>query len=149
MRRDDGSAAGRAIGLRWTDVDWVASRVRVAESYTRGAFDSPKSKSRPLGADGRPSGRRARAALPALALRHPDGRGRRAAEGAIQEWMGHADASTTEIYPHYAPDPTHGAAFAEGVRGSWWLTRRGERRAVAAGGALTALVGDPALEVGP
>jgi hypothetical protein len=24
---------------------------------------------------------------------------------AIQEWMGHADASTTEIYAHYAPDP--------------------------------------------
>ncbi len=22
---------------------------------------------------------------------------------AIQEWMGHADASTTEIYSHYAP----------------------------------------------
>ena len=31
---------------------------------------------------------------------------------AIQEWMGHADASTTEIYAHYAPDPTAGAAFA-------------------------------------
>jgi integrase len=30
---------------------------------------------------------------------------------AIQEWMGHADAKTTEIYRHYAPDPTHGAAF--------------------------------------
>jgi len=26
---------------------------------------------------------------------------------------GHADASTTEIYAHYAPDPTHGAAFAQ------------------------------------
>ena len=32
---------------------------------------------------------------------------------AIQEWMGHADASTTEIYAHYAPDPTAGAAFAQ------------------------------------
>jgi integrase len=32
---------------------------------------------------------------------------------AIQEWMGHADASTTEIYSHYAPDPTGGAAFAQ------------------------------------
>jgi hypothetical protein len=30
---------------------------------------------------------------------------------AIQEWMGHADASTTEIYAHYALDPTGGAAF--------------------------------------
>jgi hypothetical protein len=26
---------------------------------------------------------------------------------------GHADASTTEIYSHYAPDPTHGGAFAQ------------------------------------
>ena len=31
----------------------------------------------------------------------------------IQEWMGHADAKTTEIYAHYAPDPTHGAVFAQ------------------------------------
>jgi integrase len=26
----------------------------------------------------------------------------------IQEWMGHADAKTTEIYRHYSPDATHG-----------------------------------------
>jgi integrase len=32
---------------------------------------------------------------------------------AIQEWMGHADAKTTEIYRHYAPDPTHGAELVE------------------------------------
>ena len=32
---------------------------------------------------------------------------------AIQEWMGHADAKTTEIYAHYAPDPTGGAVFAQ------------------------------------
>jgi len=57
---------------------------------------------------------------------------------------GHADASTTEIYAHYAPDPTHGAAFAQ--RGSR-LAGRG-RRGVAATRALTALVRDPALEVG-
>ena len=36
-----GLRQGELIGLRWTDVDWTASRVRVAESYTRGAFDSP------------------------------------------------------------------------------------------------------------
>jgi len=27
--------------------------------------------------------------------------------------MGHADAKTTEIYRHYAPDPSNGAAFVE------------------------------------
>jgi len=32
---------------------------------------------------------------------------------AIQEWMGHADARTTEIYAHYAPNPTGGVVFAE------------------------------------
>lgn len=33
----------------------------------------------------------------------------------IQEWMGHADAKTTEVYRHYAPDPTHGADMVEGA----------------------------------
>jgi hypothetical protein len=37
---------------------------------------------------------------------------------AVQEWMGHADASTTEIHAHYAPDPTGGAAFAQRAFGS-------------------------------
>jgi integrase len=37
---------------------------------------------------------------------------------AIQEWMGHADASTTEIYAHHAPDPTGGAAFAQRAFGA-------------------------------
>jgi integrase len=35
----------------------------------------------------------------------------------IQEWMGHADAKTTEVYRHYAPDPTHGADLVEGAFG--------------------------------
>lgn len=38
-----GLRQGELLGLRWLDVDWVASRVRVADSFTRGAFDSPKS----------------------------------------------------------------------------------------------------------
>jgi site-specific recombinase XerD len=33
---------------------------------------------------------------------------------AIQEWMGHADASTTQIYAHYAPDANQWC----GVRGT-------------------------------
>ena len=32
---------------------------------------------------------------------------------AIQEWMGHADAATTQIYAHYAPDATNGAGLVE------------------------------------
>jgi integrase len=37
---------------------------------------------------------------------------------AIQEWMGHADYSTTAIYAHYAPDSSNGAAFVERAFGT-------------------------------
>jgi integrase len=154
-----GLRQGELLALRWSDVDWSASRVRVAESYTRGAFHSPKShrgRSVPM-ADGlagelerhfqrsywrgdqdlvfaHPATghvldasklrKRFRTALahagaPDLTfheLRHTFGTQMAAAGAplrAIQEWMGHADASTTEIYAHYAPDPTGGAAFAQ------------------------------------
>ena len=47
---------------------------------------------------------------------------------AIQEWLGHADAKTTEIYAHYAPDSTNGAAFVDRAfgSGSVGMTDRGE-----------------------
>lgn len=48
-------------------------------------------------------------------LRHTFGT-RMAAAGAplraIQEWMGHAQYSTTEIYADYAPDQSQGAMWA-------------------------------------
>jgi integrase len=150
---------GELIGLRWCDVDWVAGRVRVAESYTRGAFDSPKShrgRSIPMSdllagelerhfqrsrwrgerdlvfahpltcqvLDASKLRKRFRAAVARTGvqdltfheLRHTFGT-RMAAAGAplrsIQAWMGHADASTTEIYSHYAPDPAGEAGYAE------------------------------------
>src|SRR4051795_3014589 len=150
-----GLRQGELIGLRWCDVDWIAGRVRVAESYTRGAFDSPKShrgRSVPMSdqlagelerhfqrtrwrgerdlvfahpltghvLDASKLRKRFRRAVAAAGvedltfheLRHTFGT-RMAAAGAplrsIQAWMGHADASTTEIYAHYAPDPA-GAA---------------------------------------
>jgi hypothetical protein len=31
----------------------------------------------------------------------------------LQEWMGHRNLATTEIYADYAPDPAYGEAFAE------------------------------------
>ncbi len=45
---------------------------------------------------------------------------------AIQEWMGHADAKTTEIYAHYAPDPSGGATFAERAFGAGGTLRDGD-----------------------
>ena len=54
-------------------------------------------------------------------LRHTFGT-RMAAAGAplraIQEWMGHRDYATTEIYADYAPDPSQGAAFAQRAFGT-------------------------------
>jgi len=41
----------------------------------------------------------------------------------IQEWMGHADAKTTEVYRHYSPDSTHGADLIEGAFGRETLSR--------------------------
>jgi hypothetical protein len=51
-------------------------------------------------------------------LRHTFGT-RMAAAGVpmrtLQEWMGHRNLATTEIYADDAPDPAYGAAFAEGA----------------------------------
>jgi integrase len=159
-----GLRQGELIALRWCDVDWSASRVRVAHSYTRDAFDSPKSvrgRSVPMGdrlgaelehhfQESRWRGENdlvfahpltghvldasklrkrfyealERGELPRITfhgLRHTFGT-QMAAGGApiraIQEWMGHADISTTEIYAHYAPDPTGGAMFAQKAFGN-------------------------------
>jgi integrase len=159
-----GLRQGELIGLRWCDIDWSAGRVRVAESYTRGAFDSPKShrgRSVPMSdllggelerhfqrthwraerdlvfahpltgrvLDASKLRKRFRRAVAAAGvedltfheLRHTFGT-RMAAAGAplraILAWMGHADASTTEIYAHYAPDPAGEACFAEKAFGS-------------------------------
>ena len=65
-----GLRQGELLALKWMDVDWLAGRVRVADNFTRGKFDSPKSHRGSLGADGRPARARARAALPALGIPH-------------------------------------------------------------------------------
>jgi integrase len=158
-----GLRQGELLALKWMDVDWLASRIRVADSYTRGVIDTPKShegRSVPMASrlareleghrcvsayrvDGDlvfchphtghlldPSKLRtrfkaalARAEVPEITfheLRHTFGTQMAAAGAplrAIQEWMGHADAKTTEIYRHYAPDPTHGAALVDAAFG--------------------------------
>jgi integrase len=159
-----GLRQGELLGLKWLDIDAHARRVRVADNFTRGKMDTPKShegRSVPMAArlghelaalrerthfnkdddlvfchpeTGHvldPSKMRKRfkdalveAGVRAITfheLRHTFGTQMAAAGAplrAIQEWMGHADAKTTEIYRHYAPDPTHGAAFVERAFGN-------------------------------
>ncbi len=159
LTRADPSGTRELLALKWLDIDWPVGRVRVADSFTRGRMDTPKShegRSVPMAArlarelaglrqrsrfradtdlvfchpdTGHvldPSKMRkrfkdalARAEVRAITfheLRHTFGTQMAAAGAplrAIQEWMGHADAKTTEIYRHYAPDPSNGAAFIE------------------------------------
>lgn len=159
-----GLRQGELLALRWRDIDWVASRIRVAESLSRRELGSPKShegRSVPMadrlaralehhfqrsayGADDdlvfcHPETgyflddsklrKRFKAAIERAEireitfheLRHTFGTQMAAAGAplrAIQEWMGHADAKTTEIYRHYAPDPTHGAALVQRAFGA-------------------------------
>jgi integrase len=154
-----GLRQGELLALKWLDIDWQVARIRVADNFTRGQMDTPKShegRSVPMAArlareledlhrrsrfrvdrdlvfchpdTGHvfdPSKMRkrfkdhlAQAGVREITfheLRHTFGTQMAAAGAplrAIQEWMGHADAKTTEIYRHYAPDPTHGAALVE------------------------------------
>jgi integrase len=155
-----GIRQGELLALRWCDVDWAAGRIRVADNYTRGEFDTPKSefgrRSVPMAdrvaralerhfqqslyrtddnlvfchpdsghvLDPSKLRKRFKEALTCAAvnqitfheLRHTFGTQMAAAGAplrAIQEWMGHGDAKTTEIYAHYAPDASGGRAFAE------------------------------------
>jgi integrase len=38
-----GMRQGELLAARWIDIDWAARRVRVADSFTRGQFGTPKS----------------------------------------------------------------------------------------------------------
>jgi integrase len=145
-----GLRQGELLVLRWCDVDWIAGCVRIAESYTRGVFDSPKSHRGRSGSmsdrlagelehhfqrtrwrgerdlvfahpltrhvlDASKLRKRFRAAVaprrrsgphvPRVArhVRHAHGNCG-APLRSIQAWVGHPDASTTEISSHYAPD---------------------------------------------
>ncbi len=162
-----GLREGELVALRWRDVDWTASVIRVRRSYTRRAWGTPKSRrssravpmaDRLAGALDRHYKRSAYQGDDHLVFCHPQtgepydasqirkrfyaamedagmgercGRdggitfhslrhtfGTRAAAAGVpmrtlQEWMGHRNIATTEIYADYAPDPAFGAAFAE------------------------------------
>ena len=162
-----GLREGELVALRWRDVDWSASVIRVRRSYTRGRLGTPKSKrsSRAVPMADRLGGeldrhfkrslykgdddlafchpqtgdpydasqirKRFYEAMEAAGLGERCGReggitfhslrhtfGTRAAGAGtpmrtLQEWMGHRNIATTEIYADYAPDPAYGAEFAE------------------------------------
>jgi integrase len=172
-----GLRQGELLALRWRDVDWLAGKVRVRQSYVRGEFGTPKSRrssravplalrlARELeelskcssfsGDDelvfahphtGRPLDRsKVLKRFKAACLRAGIGRTRRdpsgrtvsamrfhdlrhtfgtqlAAQGVplktLQEWFGHRDSKTTDIYTDYAPSSQErqwiNAAFATG-----------------------------------
>jgi len=52
-----GLRRGELLALRWHDVDWLAQRIRVRQSFVRGQFGTPKSKrstrSVPMALEGR------------------------------------------------------------------------------------------------
>ena len=155
-----GLRQGELLGLRWSDVDWRAGRLRVRRTFTRGRWGSPKSRrssrsvpmtDRVAGAlerrfqasayqadedlvfcnpqTGRPLDasrmrKRFKKALERAAvrpvrfhdLRHTFGT-HCAAAGVplrtLQEWMGHRDAKTTQVYADYAPSEHEGALVAK------------------------------------
>jgi len=164
-----GMRLGELVALRWRDVDWSASVIRVRRNYTRGHLGTPKSRrsSRALPMADRLGGeldhhyKRSlyqgddelvfchpqtggpydasqvrlrfyeamnfagmghrcgqKGGITFHSLRHTFGT-RMAAAGVpmrtLQEWMGHRNLATTEIYADYAPDPAYGAAFVEGA----------------------------------
>src|SRR5262249_38047091 len=39
-----GLRKGELLALRWRDIDWTMSRLRVRQNYVRGEFGTPKSK---------------------------------------------------------------------------------------------------------
>jgi integrase len=39
-----GLRQGELVALRWLDIDWTASRIRVRQNYVRGEFGTPKSR---------------------------------------------------------------------------------------------------------
>ena len=150
-----GLRQGELLALRWRDVDWQATRLRVRRTYTRGRFGTPKSKrsSRSVPMADRVAGelerhfqRSAYQGDDDLAFCHPltghpldasklrkrfhealDRAGLRrvrfhdlrhtfgthcAGAGVpmrtLQEWMGHKDIKTTQIYADYAPSAHEG-----------------------------------------
>ena len=72
-----GLRQGELLGLRWSDVDWLAGKVRVRRAYVRGEYGTTKS---PLGL---PSGSpEHRAAGQSFQFARAQGRSRRAGEAA-------------------------------------------------------------------
>jgi integrase len=191
-----GLRMGELVGLRWRDVDFVDSAIRVRQTYLLGAVDTPKSgKGRvvPMVEDvasalARLSQRehfttpddvvfpginggylddsalrrrykvaQAKAGLRPLRfhdLRHTFGTHaiRAVDPRELQEWMGHADFSTTEIYLSYRPSTDAaqrlGRVLGQDVRAP---SRNGSSRILDgspgphAGAATPSASGEPAL----
>jgi integrase len=96
-----GLRQGELLALKWLDVDLSVGRIRVADNFTRGRMDTPKSH------EGRSVPMAARLAM--------------GLEGLRQRSRFRADSDLVFCHPdtgnvldrHCAPDPSNGAAFVE------------------------------------
>jgi integrase len=127
-----GLRRGELVALRWRDVGFPGSLIRVRATYSHEVLTTPKSRPRAIRPDG-PGGRQrpgpprparqrdgralGRAGLRRLRfhdLRHTFGTPMIAVADIVRvkEWMGHADVETTMRYLHYAPRTEDAALVA-------------------------------------
>jgi integrase len=101
-----GLRQGELVALRWRDVDFAGSAIRVRMSYTNGHLTSPK------------SGKVRSVPTPAAPFPRPPSHVRHTIIGVadirrVPEWMGHANVQTTMQYLHYVPRPQDAALVGE------------------------------------
>jgi integrase len=110
-----GLRRGELVALRWRDVDFARSHIRVRASYSEGYLTGPKYRRYKLALK--------HAGLRDLRfhdLRHTFGTQVIATASILQvkAWMGHADVDTTMRYLHFAPSAQDAELVARAFAGA-------------------------------